>query len=422
MIVSTLKSVKQVETVNNRSLGIQSYGESNDMPQKIAEIVNASVTGKACYENYRKFIYGRGFADSEFFGTIVNSRGDTADSVLLSVANDFAMYGGFALHLNYNANFEISSVAHIPFETIRFEALDDNYRFSRLALHPDWGKRNERLRRFKKDDIEFFNEFNPDPDVIAKEVNDAGGWGGYKGQIYYYSGAGDNMYPMPIFAAALTDMSNEEGLSNITNRNVRHNFLPAGMYIDKNNAANSDEQEEDTKNELTAFQGDLNAGKLLYVNLRNGEEPPEFKAFDLANTDKDFERAESKTPDIIGSAFVQPPILRAKDVGANFGSDLMKNAYDFYNAQTETERIIVESVFREIFSLWYDKNDNTDNDYSILPKIYRVNQTLAEKLGTNTDKVIELIFNDSVPAPKKRVILNSVYGIDDEDIDKLLEE
>lgn len=421
MKVSTLKITPQKESVNNRSLRVQTYGDFNDLPQRISELVNASITGRACYDNYWKFIRGRGFRNSDFSKVVINGHGDTVDALLESVAKDFAMFNGFAVHINYDANFRITSACHIPFEWVRFEALDDDYRFNRLAVHPDWGRRYIKLRRFKTDDIVFFHFFDPDPDTIEKEVLEAGGWNGYKGQILYYSGAGDRVYPLPVFSAALTDMSSEEGLSNVTYRNVRCNFIPAGMVIDKNNSANSEEQEEETRSELSEFQGDANALKLLYVNLKDGEEPPEFRPFESRSTDKDFEKAEAKTPDNIGAAFVQPPILRAKDVGANFGADLMKNAYDFYNAQTETERQIVEDIFSRIFSLWHDEAVNPDGDYGILSKVYRVEQSIADRLGDKTDRVLEIVRDTSLREDAKKTILSRIYGVDEDDIDKLLE-
>lgn len=421
MRVETFKTEKSYVSVNNRSLKVQSYGEKNDLPQKIMEIVSASVTGASCLDTYRKFIVGRGFNDEEFAKAIVNGRGDTADMVLKAVAGDYAEFGGFAIHVNYNALGEIVSVSHVPFENVRFESLDDDYRFNRVAVHPDWGRRSTSLRRFRNSDIEFFHLFNPDITEILSEVQEAGGWAGYKGQIFYFSNAGDRVYPMPIYEAALTDMSNEEGLSNITHRNVRHNFLPAGMLIDKNNPSNSEEQDNETKEELSAFQGDMNAGKILYINLQEGDVAPEFEPFEANNTDKDFERAESKTPGIIGRSFCQPPILRSEDVGSNFGSDLMRNAYDFYNAQTESERQDIEGVFAKLFELWYDKSLNVEMDFSISPKVYRVNQTLAERLGSNTDKVLELIFDKTKSSMEKRTVLECVFGLDDEDITRIME-
>ena len=421
MRIETFKTTKSYNSVNNRSLKIQSYGGANDLPQKVMEIISASVTGSSCLDTYRKFIVGRGFNNEKFAGAVVNSKGDTADAVLKAVAGDYAEFGGFAIHVNYNALGEIVSVSHVPFENVRFESLDDDYRFDRLAVHPDWGKRNTSLRRFRNSDIEFFHIFNPDLRIIVDEVEEAGGWAGYKGQILYFSNAGDKVYPMPIYEAALTDMSNEEGLSNITHRNVRSNFLPAGMLIDRNNPSNGEDQDEETKEELSAFQGDMNAGKMMYINLQGGEEAPEFKPFEANNTDSDFEKAESKTPQIIGRAFCQPPILRSEDVGSNFGSDLMRNAYDFYNAQTESERQELEKVFKMLFGLWYDQSINSEKDFSISPKVYRVNQTLAERLGSNTDKVLELIFDSAKPEQAKKVVLECVYGLDDEDITKLME-
>ena len=74
-----------------------------------------------------------------------------------------------------------------------------------------------------------------------------------------------------------------------------------------------------------------------------------------------------------------------------------------------------------LFSLWYTPAINPDDDYSIQPKIYRVNQTLAERLGANTDKVLELLFDKNKSERAKRVVLDAVYGLDDEDITSLME-
>lgn len=421
MKVSRLQSEKRVDTYNNRGLKIQAYGEFNDFPQRIAEIVEASVTGNACVSVYTKFIVGRGFADANFCNAVCDSKGMTVDALLQAVGEDYARFGGFAIHINYNALHEIVSASHFPFEWLRFEQLDENGQFNRLAAHPDWGRRYTKLRPFKQSDIEYFHFFNPDPEVIDSEVEEAGGWNGYKGQILYFSNKGYKVYPTPVFEAAVTDMSNEEGLSNITQRNVKHNFLPAGMIVDYDNTSNSDEQEKETREEIREFQGDMNAGKLLYINIKNGEQKPEFVPFVGKNFDKDFEQAEKKTPQIIGRAFSQPPILRAEDVGANFGADLMRNAYDYYNSITESERQIVSRVFKSIFDLWNDPTINIEKNYDIVPKFYRVNATLAERLGANVEKVLEILGNVSMNERAKSVILSTVYGIEEDEIDKLLE-
>lgn len=421
MKISRLNTEQQVDTSLNRALGIQTYGEGNDYPQRVMEIVEASTTGSSCVDTYRKFIAGRGFENEAFYRTRINRKGQTVDDVLRACAADRALFGGFALHINYNALYEIVEVTHIPLEWLRFGALNEDYTFNELAMHPDWGRRYTALRRFSKANIERFHFFDPTPATIDAEVEAAGGWANYNGQIFYFSNRGERVYPSPLFRAALTDMSNEEGLSNITQRNVRHNFLPAGMLVDYDNSPNSDEQKEETKRELVEFQGDMKAGQLMYVNVRNGEGVPEFKPFVSNNYDKAFTNAEEKTPEIIGRAFVQPPILRAEDIGAGFGADLMENAYEFYNSITAPEREEMEGVFKRIFSLWHDHNINSEANYTIMPLRYRVNTSLAEVLGDNTDKVVELLYDASKSEQSKRAILSKVYGLDDEDINELIE-
>lgn len=421
MKLAILKTEKQLQSRNDKSLGIQSYGERNDYPQKLMEVVGASITGGACVEQFGRFLFGRGFSQRDFFQAIVNQKGQTADDVLEHVARDFAMFGGFALHVNWNALYEITSVNAIPFEWLRFEALDNEYKFNRVALHPDWGRRYTQLRQFRKADIEWFDFFNPDPKEIAEQVKAAGGWKQWNGQILYYSRRGPKSYPLPVYDSALTDMSAEEGLSNVAYRNIRNNYLPAGMFIDHNNGEKGKEQAEETKKQLSEFQGDTKAGRMLYLNLEEGELEPEFKPFETNNTDQKFKRSDEKVPDRIGAAFCQPPILRAKDVGSNFGATAMREAYDYYNSQTETERLTLERVMRDVFEHFAGINTiNPEHDYQILPKVYRVNQTIAERLGERTDKALELLFDTDKSDDAKRAVLDRVYGLESEDIEELI--
>lgn len=419
MKVSALKTEKRYDSYSNRWLHIQAYGEANDIPQRLQEIVAASPTGKACVGLLAGFLSGRGFSSPALGALALNSKGDTADETLRKAAGDYALFGGFALHVNWNALGEVVSVCHVPFEWLRFEELDDKFAFSRVALHPDWGRRFTRLRPFRAADVQWFDLFEPDPAAIARQVERDGGWGNYKGQVLYWSSAGDKVYPMPVYEAVVTDMSNEEGLSNITQRNVRHNFLPAGMVVDYDNTNNSEEQEDETKRELAEFQGDTKAGQLLYVTLRNGDKAPEFVPFAAKNFDKDFEKAEAKTPQIIGRAFLQPPVLRAEDVGGNFGQDTMKNAYNFYNAVTEGDRLVLSSVFGRVLSLFRGVPAGTD--FSISPKVYQVSLSVAERLGDRAADVSALVFDASKPEKAKRAVLETLYGLDKKEIDELME-
>ena len=424
MKATTLKRDKRVEFRNDRSLGIQYYGESNDYPQQVIEIVNASGTGKSCIGVYAKFISGKGFEDSDFYKKVINRHGHTNDYIVDQISKDYAFFGGFAIHVNYNANFQICELQHIPFEHARFEMLDvDKNKFDKIAIHPDWGKRFLMLRKWKKEDIKFINLFNPDPEEIQSQIDEMGGWSNYNGQIFYFSNEGEKVYPLPVFDSVLTDMNTEEGIANVSNRNARNNFLTSGMLINyANNNNSATERGHDDQSELETavkeFQGDEKAGKMMYVELEDGDTKPEFVSFKGTNYDKEFNVTLASSQTNIGKAFNQPPILRAETVGANFGADLMKNAYNYYNSVIENERLNVERVFTSIFQHWFEP---TSGDYSIIPLSYDVELTLAERLGKdNLAELFKIIDNTVYTVDQKRGMAKTLFNLSDEEINSLI--
>lgn len=138
MKVAQIKSAPQFVSRDWRQYGIQTYGDTNDFPQTVSEIVQASKTGNACLSIYNDFVYGHGFKDPGIYRLRVNKEGEKLDKILRMVCKDFTVWHGFAIHVNYNMNFRVSSIHHIPFESLRLEKADDNGFIGRTAYHPDW--------------------------------------------------------------------------------------------------------------------------------------------------------------------------------------------------------------------------------------------------------------------------------------------
>jgi len=411
MKVVKVKKDKRLDNKIDRSLGIQTYGEKNDYPQSVMEIISASVTGKSCLDVYRKFINGKGFQDEDLYGKILNSKGETSDIILSKISDDYSSFGGFALHLNYNLNYKISEIQVIPFETLRFEELNDDGNFSHVLYHPDWGKRNEKIKKFNKDDIQRFSLF--DPLKVKEQINEVG-IENYKGQVFYFSNKGVKQYPLPIFDPSLTDMSAEEGLSNVTYRNIRNNFFPAGMLVEIAEKDQTEQQAEATAENIKELQGDEKAGRMFYVQVADKESVPEFIPFDVKNYDKEFTASKESIKDNIGRCFSQPPILRSEDVAGNLGAELIHNAYRFYNSITSNERMNIELVMAEVLSFWFEPlNVSTE----IIPLSFNVELSLAERLGDNFDKFMEIYGSEN---PKKAIVLSKLFGISENEINEIL--
>ena len=421
MKVAQIKSAPQFVSRDWRQYGIQTYGDTNDFPQTVSEIVQASKTGNACLSIYNDFVYGHGFKDPGIYRLRVNKEGEKLDKILRMVCKDFTVWHGFAIHVNYNMNFRVSSIHHIPFESLRLEKADDNGFIGRTAYHPDWGHRDKTRSRWSPSDIEWFHLFNPDPEVILNQVEEAGGWDNYHGQILYFSwdSEGSPSYPIPIFIAEMTDMRTEEALANVAGRNACSNFLSAGILVDIKDETQDESQVNETQEELNKFQGDENTSQLWYIQCKSKDEVPQFIRFSGENYDKAFEVTQRVIPENIGQSFKQPPILRAVDVGANFGADLMTNAYKYYNSVTVRERQQLEETFVSIFEYWWAPLENPD--FAIQSLTYNAGESIADRIGKdNMTQVLEIIRDQMLSTVQKRNMLKLIYGLYDEEIIKLM--
>lgn len=415
MKIEVLKREKRLDVLKASSYGVQTYGRFNDYPQSVVEILASSVTGTSCVKEYAAFIEGSGF-DGELADLRANAR-QTFNDLLAFASKDFATFGGFALLVNYNANYRISSVHPVPFENVRIALADDNGVVRGYALHPDWGRRNTALKAWSAADIVRVNAFNPAPDIVANEVAMAGGFENYKGQLLYYSNAGEFTYPLPIYDCALTDMNTEEGISNITNRNARNNFLPSGMLVDICQVDQTDDEENATQKLLRQYQGDTNALKMIYAQVASEAEVPRFVEFKTQNFDKEYSESRAAAKDNIGRAFNQPPILRAEQTNAGFSTTEMVSAYNYYNSITGVERAVVERVMQKVVDLWWNACDFV---VKIVPLSYEVGETLADRLGGNLSTLLSVVNDANLSEAQKRGVLRSIFQLDEKTINSLL--
>lgn len=363
---------KRFENTELTKLDIQSYGADNLYPQRVKEVIAASPNGKVCAKRYARFIEGGGFRDAGLYGLVVNAAGDTMDDLLKRLTVDLANFGGCALHVNYNALGEIVSMAHVPFEHCRLALPDDSGYVAKVAVFEDWSGTSKRGGKVLKPTpvaVDYIDVFNPQfaPLQMAAAENPEL----YKGQVLYHSMDGAMVYPTPVADSVITDLSADEGLGNVRYRNVRNNFLPAGMMC-KKKAQSTDPDSDDNEDQeffdsLKAFQGDAVSNKLFGCTYSEGEEPPEFKPFMAANFDKEFDYTEKTVKDTIYSAFEQEPFLRISTGALGFSSEIMQQAYEYYSSLVYNEQRQLERIFTTIFKHW---NGAIASNFSILQKKY----------------------------------------------------
>lgn len=351
MKITNTDIYKRINYVENNNYGIINYDSSNGYPQNIIDIINNSGITKSCTKLYEKFIIGDGFEDVRFPTLLLNNKKQTLPYILRLLAKDFSRFSGFALHFNYNADFQISEINHVPFEYCRLSLPDDNGNY-KIKVYDDWTR--IRKRNISNEKIDTINVFNPDKNVIQNEIELAGGFANYKGQIYWYSPDGLGYYPLAPFDAILEDCTTDSQIKTFRLRNVTTGFLASYLYIFKGKFENDFERQKyiDT---LNKFQGADNTGKMMLVESEDfeGKDVPEIKKFEQLDNDKIFEWHEESTRKAIIQSFGQPLILLGFIESGKLGmSAEIIDAAKFYNSYTQDERTLMSSVFSEVFKYY----------------------------------------------------------------------
>ena len=348
-----------------KNLDIKSYDADNLYPQNVRNIVLNSKTGNGCLERYTDYIEGRGIASQPLAGFVVNLDGETLADLHTQVSGDVATHDGLAIHVNYDVNGFIVSLHHIPFENARLVEPDEEGFIRKVALHPDWSgrlTRNGKPVKISKDTIDYLDVFNPDPEIVLSQIQEAGGPQFYKGQVFYYSSQGFLRYPYARYHAALPDMSTDEGLSTIMNRNVRNNFLPAGAFVRlKSQGApySGDDSEQgpqveadDYAEDLAALQGDADALKFLDITVESKDEMPEFINMQGNNYDKDFTATAAEVKDCIYAAFGQEGWLAIRNGKVGFSGNLVADVErDYAKRQIKTQAALTR-CYKSLLEIW----------------------------------------------------------------------
>ncbi len=214
---ATIEQLPEREIQEIKSKGVYSNGRDNLYPQRIERLVNASATTKAATDWYRKLIFGRGFGP-ELNPLVVDPRsGRKLSDFLRKVVLSFVKHNGVFIHVMWNANFQISRVRVLDYKQYRVGESDDTDYSGFIVRSDSWFKSKD-----KRSKLEKFHVFNPRENVIQAQVEAAGGWKKYRGQILFIHNQDEIIYPLAPIDAAYNDADTEAQSSIYSNRIVRN--------------------------------------------------------------------------------------------------------------------------------------------------------------------------------------------------------
>lgn len=368
----------RVTVPENKQNNILSWDVDNNYPARMHNIVANSVTAKNCLRVFSRFVMGQGLTDIDFSKQIINTDGQKADAFTRELVKSLGFLPAVAVHINYNGEFKKVEARVLDIKTVRL-SLDK----TKVAIHENWEKRPDK-KTFKKTDIQYIDLYDPSPEAITTQVNDAGGWESYKGQVLFWSNVGLD-YPAAEWDPAAEDMQTESNLKTFRSRSVKNNFV-ASQYIVVDDAAgypeetheegeivNPNKQDEEPDfasvivNTVKQFQGEENAGAVMVIQKPSSDSTFELHTPDLQHFDGMYEKTESSGEKAILRGFMMPAPLVLEGGAAIFASgSIIEAAEAYYNKITGDDRLIIEELLTEVFTNW-ETELNKSGDYSIKP-------------------------------------------------------
>lgn len=367
-IISSLpKAAPRIIKIDGSALGIITYDIDNGYPQRMKSLINACSTAKQSCSLLSDYTVGQGFKVPEFYKSIINEDENkplTPDLLLRLSSDDKSKFRGHAFHVNYNALYQISSINYVNFEDVRIGAKENA---GKLCVHNDWYNDGTFGKYKRKDDITVFHPFNPKPEIIDLQVEEAGGWENYKGQLYYFS-EDYNTYPLSSIDEVLESVETEIESDKTTKNNLKNNFQLKAIWKEKGKFEDDIERSEFNE-EVRKFLGS-DGNPICVVEVEGDGEAsnaPEITTIPNSLNDKLFAYSDEKARSKIYRAFRQPAILHSDYMGTNgYNRDQLRDSMEYYTNYTHPNRIYFEELFTRVFDLFHE-NINPKKDYSIEP-------------------------------------------------------
>lgn len=231
------------ETVYSTN-SIVSYGPENDLPILLRNCYRGSATLKSIIDQYISYILGEDITVNEkiaSFSKVVNPSGMTMRQFLASIALDFMVYGGYAYQVIYSKMGTTYALYPLDFSRLRTNEKGDKIWYAKKQ----WTKYGTKSEEFKR--------FDPEERV--------------KTSIFYFKGDfTKNVYPLPTWYGALTDVLTEIECSHYALNSVSNGFS-ARYIINLPNAGNLPKEQKDIINKeiKEKFAGsDTDSNFMLY--------------------------------------------------------------------------------------------------------------------------------------------------------------
>ena len=307
-VVSDTKEIPQ-PVINYKSDGFLTWGADNKYPNYLYTLYEHSSQFSSIANTMKDYILGDEVVNYTGMST-VNRKGETFNDLLEMIVMDYVIFGGYAFQVIRNHNGNIAELNYVDFRTVRTNEDEDT-----IYVNKGW-KYNVAKRGVQ---TKVYERFNPK----AKQPN----------SIYYYKGHNTReVYPVPMYMAAITSLEISTQIANYHLKNICNNFTPNAV-VNFNSGSNlpEDVMAEAEEKIYAKFVGTDNAGNIILSFNDDKDHATTIERLqDDGLTDKYNTLSESVKADIY-SAFRINEVLVGLNKQTGFSKTEFSEAFTLYN-------------------------------------------------------------------------------------------
>jgi hypothetical protein len=347
---------------------ITRYGDDNLYPQRMKEVMLMSPLTKSAISLLADFYKGDGFTENP----VVNRNGEKINDILRLVAKDFALYEGYALHLNSNGLGSVVEITHVPFEYVRLGLADQKGRIRSVEVSNNWELSNsDILPQPTLEKTTKYEIFNPQTNAV-EAITTA------KGQMFYYTGK-KNHYPLATVDAIIESAHSDYELMNFELSNITNGFLSMSIF---KYPGGTDAKEEAAAlaQKLNQFKGSGGANSIMVAaideDFTDGNLVEQIPA---NNNDTLFVQSTLNTRNrILQHLSIPAGLLGYQPEGSVFTQENLADSYTYMNLRTKDTRNMLGEHFSE---LGFDVGEITPKQFESSTMLENGNTTTSTPLA-----------------------------------------
>jgi hypothetical protein len=361
-----------------------SFGADNMYPLFLLSLYNnyGSPLNKAIINKKTKMTAGFGYKEILDPKLKQWAKKNNLERLLLYLAKDFMIYGGFAIEIIWNREGTSFDISYLPIHTLRIGLKEEEEEADYYWYSADWGQ-------YKKPEYkpEYIKRFDP-KDRTGRQA------------IYYIepNPAATSLYPIPDYSTALNFIDLDYQIGQFHLNQVRQGFAPSFILNFGTGIPTIDEQNQFFREFQRNFKGSENAGKIMITYSDGGDQKPDLIPIQLNDSDDRFILLQEMVEKNITQAHEMPVQLVSFQPGklgsADERKELMAEFQTYYvaikqNQMEEAINGVLETIgFTEKIVL----RDYTSADKSgVLTRGEEPLQVADSRVDTGDDNNVPLI-------------------------------